>query len=440
MTVAEVKADAGSPEDRGITYDELITGHAPDPKIDAKERLLGTFAVAIAKGKSDKVFLGAILDALLEAGVDMPPPGTAGAAMESASEWGRLREEIRRYKLRTRAKQIGDEQLAIEAALEAGCVPTGWEVVPLDKVSPTPEVPTVACREDGQRLFYKGKVNTVFGDSEGGKSWLCLLAAAQELRSGRSVTYIDYEDSARGIKNRLIALGVPEDVVNEPVLFRYMNPWGPIGDLLESERQQEGFAQCTLVVVDAMTEALAAAGLSSVSDVDVAQWFNTFAKPIAALGPAVVVIDHMNLSDKGRVTGSQHKKSAVDGLSLRVKKGKSFAPGVAGHSDLYVAKDRPGAVRAVAEEDYAGRFVVPASIAGDDGMKRACITVPTPALTVEERAAATEYLLDLTVADLESEGRSITVRSVSEAFRAAGHSASDPVIRDYVRQHKEDGV
>ncbi|SRR5690349_12468506 len=42
---------------------------------------------------------------------------------------------------------------------------------------PEPPKPHVLTRQDGHRLFYKGRVNSLFGDSEVGKTWISLLPA-----------------------------------------------------------------------------------------------------------------------------------------------------------------------------------------------------------------------------------------------------------------------
>jgi archaellum biogenesis ATPase FlaH len=323
---------------------------------------------------------------------------------------------------------------------------TSWMHVDMSRLSGELAKPSVGRREDGAPLFYAGKVNTVFGDSEGGKSWICLLACAQELKAGRAVVYLDYEDDADSILSRLIILGVPRATLEDAERFLYFKLHDGMTDeafeqyatpYSSEAGSRAGFWTASLVVIDAMTEALAADGLSSNSDVDVAGWFSRFARRIAAEGPAVVLIDHMNLGDKTRVTGSQHKKSAVDGLSVRVKKGKAFAPGISGHSDLYVSKDRNGGVRAVSPDDYIGRFVVPEVIGADGGMRGAHIAPPAPPVTEEDKAAAVDFLLRESVKALTEAGTAVSVRSVTEQFRGAGYTASDATIREFVKAWKD---
>lgn len=309
----------------------------------------------------------------------------------------------------------------------------GFEVVDLSRIEASSEKPVVGRRVDGVALFYPGKVNVVFGDSEGGKTWLCLLATAQLLRAGRAVTYIDYEDSPRGIKSRLLALDVPASVLNDPELFLYMNPWGPIGDELKNQATRERLLGCDLVVVDAMTEALSAAGLNSNSDVDVAHWFNTFAKPIAALGPAVVIIDHTPKAadNKTQQTGSQHKKSAVDGCSVAVVNRKPFREGAEGYSALIVGKDRPGAVRSVSEDGKVFGLMRMDATTGPASLR---IELPSPSLSAEDREAALDYLVAGIIEQREKAEEKVTVREVIKAFRAAGHQAKTAALEASIRR------
>src|SRR3954454_5953496 len=66
--------------------------------------------------------------------------------------------------------------------------------------------PTVGHRDDGRGLFYRGKVSSVAGESEAGKSWLMLVTAVDEIRARHPVLYIDFEDDPSGIVERLKAL------------------------------------------------------------------------------------------------------------------------------------------------------------------------------------------------------------------------------------------
>src|SRR4051812_17924614 len=112
---------------------------------------------------------------------------------------------------------------------------------------------SVGRRDDGRGLFYPGKVNSVAGESESGKSWLLLATAAQEIRRGRSMLYIDCEDDASSVLGRVLALGVAAEQIKEQ--FLYVRPDEPVGDITALTRLV-GERACSLVVIDGVTEAM----------------------------------------------------------------------------------------------------------------------------------------------------------------------------------------
>lgn len=208
--------------------------------------------------------------------------------------------------------------------------------------SRTRPLPTVGRREhDGACLFYAGRLNVIFGEPESGKSWLMLAVLAERMLEGENVALIDYEDGPDGAVERLRVLGVPDDVVLS--LLRYVTP----------EVKADRFALaalvsgCSVVGIDATTEAMSIEEKSSNSDVDVAAFYATLPKAVARLGPAVLLIDHVTKAWEGQnqQTGSQHKRAGVDGTSVKVECADPFVPGGGGMSRIIVTKDRNGAVR-----------------------------------------------------------------------------------------------
>ncbi|MEU4890025.1 MULTISPECIES: hypothetical protein [Streptomyces] len=192
-------------------------------------------------------------------------------------------------------------------------------------------------------IFYRGKINGVHAESEAGKSWLSCLVAAQELRAGRHVVYIDFEDDAASIVRRLKLLGASrEDLVT---FFHYRNPAGPLTDADESEYQQLISVRGSLAIFDGMTEGMALEGLSGLAAEDVAAWHAKVTKDFAAANWAVVVLDHVPHDGK-RAIGSQHKKSALTGVSYFLEPVQPIGKGMVGKSRLKVEKDRPAWVRA----------------------------------------------------------------------------------------------
>ncbi len=216
--------------------------------------------------------------------------------------------------------------------------------------------PSILERTDGECLFYPGKVHCIFGVSESAKSWLALEACRQQLLAGEVVWYLDFEDDAHSVVgDRLVAtMDVPEDLVVGQLA--YFNPDGPVSDeVIDHLLCLEGDPP-SLVVIDGVTEALAASGLDSNSSEDVAT-FQRLASALAQAGAAVVLIDH--LPKDAPVTemnpiGSQHKRSGISVL-FRVLPVEGFGRGRAGKSVVRECKDRPGHVKRLSVEYTVGR-------------------------------------------------------------------------------------
>lgn len=210
--------------------------------------------------------------------------------------------------------------------------------------------PTILARSDGAHLFYPGKVHSVHGESESGKTWLALCAAAECLNAGKSVLFVDFEDDAVSVGKRLLLLGVPQAVVVDAALFGYVRPevepkdgdeLNAFGDLLSR--------QFTLAVIDGVTESMDLFGLSGKDNDDIATWHRKLPKAISrATGAAVVCVDHVTKDPgtRGRFAlGGQHKMAGLDGAAFIIEPDKPFARGLAGEASVRVGKDRPGCLR-----------------------------------------------------------------------------------------------
>jgi len=216
-------------------------------------------------------------------------------------------------------------------------------------------------------LLYSGKINGVHGDSEAGKSWFSQHIATQELRASRHVLYLDFEDDASGVYGRLLELGATEDQIR--TYFHYVNPQNKL-----TVFEQLGYAKLigmdkthSLAVVDGVTEAMSLESLTGRDENEVAKWHQLVTKPLAAKGWGVFMIDHMPHGES-RAIGSQHKRSAITGVSYSLDSIANFAPGASGRSRIHVVKDRPGWIRSAAAPgkgaggQWYGDFVLDATL------------------------------------------------------------------------------
>jgi hypothetical protein len=208
-----------------------------------------------------------------------------------------------------------------------------------------PITPTVLAVTGAMPLFYPERTNSLFGESGGGKTWVALAAAAETVRRGQRVLYADWEDNPAGIAERLVLLGLTDE---EIALVDYRNPTsGIVAGVTTLQAQIAQVATTyTLVIIDSTGEAMAAGGVDSNADADVAIWF-AFVKQLLRLpgGPVVIVLDHIP-KDKDAPSsyaiGSQRKRAAITGAAYRVDTIKEPAKGRDGKLKLTVAKDRPG--------------------------------------------------------------------------------------------------
>lgn len=273
-----------------------------------------------------------------------------------------------------------------------------WEAVDLEPYlsgQVTMPEPTVLRRTDGKGLFYPGRVNSLYGQSESAKSWISLYACAQEMSLGERVIYMDLEDDPSGTTDRLKRMGVAREDIEKQ--FRYVRPEDPIAGMQKnrwgSNATDEGTRNesvlkalleafdPTLLIVDGMTVLYGLHGLDS-NDAMSTDVITGWLKKLTRGGrTTVVVIDH---TGKGGGAGSSpigahHKVAMVQGTSIRADAIERPMPGALGQVNLVVHKDRPGAVRAYSSNGQ-GKEQTAAEVtmdSRDDGITRMVVKPPS---------------------------------------------------------------
>ena len=230
-----------------------------------------------------------------------------------------------------------------------------WDPVDVTAVlADDPSARIEACvlrRADGVGLLYAGHVNWFSGEPESLKSWLALVACVQELEAERHVVYIDLEDNARSVILKRLHHDLGVDAERLTRFFHYIRPDEPItkGDSRSRLLAAAASWAPSLVVIDGVTEALSLHGLSSNSDVDIAALAALLARPLAEVGAAVLLIDHVvkDPEQRGRwPTGSQQKLAGVGGAAYGIRSVQVARRGANdGLSRVVVTKDRQGGVR-----------------------------------------------------------------------------------------------
>lgn len=327
--------------------------------------------------------------------------------------------------------------------------PSSWAPVDLARVQSDPDSgPEFLARADGKRLLYMGKVHWFQGEPESCKTWAALLAAQHVIalydRRPAHIVWIDFEDDERTFLERLNAIGI--DSATAAKHFTYIRPDEPLADKDGSRGTQAGaeldrtFDEgADLVVIDGVTEAMMLEGLDLMGNRDIAAWMRLLPKWIAKeVGAAVVCLDHVvkNGEQRGRFAiGGQHKLAGVDGAAYSFKtiKPLSRATGtteVTGIVQVTIEKDRPGYVRAIADQGVvAGTLELTAY--PDGGLS---ISLELPGGTSAPDATMLMAILEFLDVYDGSSTRKITdeIEGKTDTIRAALKWMTDPE-RAYVR-------
>ena len=244
---------------------------------------------------------------------------------------------------------------------------SSWYPKPLDLTGETEEpAPKFLARNDGHRLFYRGKINALLGESESGKTWVALHAVAQSLHLQETVIYLDFEDSGKGILSRLRALGLEDRHFEN---FTYANPDQNLTlderiDLIDALME----IVPELIVVDGVNAAMTLLNLELTSNRDATFFSQQLLKPLALSGACVITIDHVTKSKESRgnyAIGAQAKRADINGAAIMCEVVLPFGRGMSGELTLKVTKDRPGHVRANSKEaKFAGTVQLKSSATG----------------------------------------------------------------------------
>lgn len=303
----------------------------------------------------------------------------------------------------------------------------------------TPPRTEIFKRTDDEALFYPGKVHSIYGESESGKSWIAQIAAAELLKMCQKVIYIDFESDALDIVNRLSILGVSHAEILQ--FFSYIRPdtsYNPSDP--NWQKILEGGTR--LVIIDGVTEALNLWGKETKDNDGITQWMRIFPRVIASRsGACVVTIDHVtkDRETRGRFAiGGQAKLATIDGAAYLVEPLEALAPGRIGSLTVRVTKDRPGFVRRIAglyrKSDRTQEVAV--VTIDSTGEKMQCVIAP-PILEDELEAQMTEKLDREIVSFIDSNPgatKSMATRGIKGAD-AAVLARLDILIRDGVLEN-----
>ncbi len=238
-------------------------------------------------------------------------------------------------------------------------------------LSPTPKLPALLKRSDGQTILYEGRLNTIYGEPAQGKTWIAIITVIEAIRSGARVVFWDFEDKPETLATRLDALGAadligsPELAYAVPGLADAQNSLPAIGSFCQ---WMEWGQRPGLVVIDSAESAGCPSDGSAVP-----QWYEKHVDPWIHGGAGVLLLDHVPKRREDRPRGgigSQHKLARVTGAALYVQ-GQAWTKTANGQITVKLHKDRQGDLPSV-----MGKAVATITGVHQDGAIRYTIEPP----------------------------------------------------------------
>jgi hypothetical protein len=192
------------------------------------------------------------------------------------------------------------------------------------------------------RIVRPGNKVVWFSPRGVGKSLAAKLLAVQIIEEGGSVIYVDLENGARRMAERLDAILTDRDpelrtAISERLDYR---PHARIIAPLDPDLWLPSFAGRDLAVIDSMARALGHLGLDENSNADVARFMVEAIDPIAAQGTAVLLLDNVGHDEANRTRGGSAKLDLTE-LAYKVT-ADSIAPDKHGTIRLERVRTRDG--------------------------------------------------------------------------------------------------
>lgn len=210
--------------------------------------------------------------------------------------------------------------------------------------SPEPDIMQI---QPGSFLFYSGELNLIFGDSESGKTWLCLAAVVDTLNNGGNAAVVDLDhNGSASTLNRLLDMGAEGNVLNDRLRFRLAEPFDDLD--LRAVVQDLAAWHPDVVTLDSLGEIMPLFKANSNNADDFTDVHRDVIKPLTKEGVGVLLVDHLAKNADSRSFGpggTSAKKRVVGGSSIRVTAEGPYTPGNGGSSKLELHKDRHGGLR-----------------------------------------------------------------------------------------------
>jgi len=192
-------------------------------------------------------------------------------------------------------------------------------------------------------LISRGSVVSIYSGAGTGKTWTALYALAQTVARGEKAVYVDKENGARIIRERLGLMGVNLEATKHLIRYIPFPTAGLDGPTVEAWAAMLDREKPALVIFDSWIGFLASCGLDENSSNDVATWADKYATPAAReRGVAVLILDHEPKAAGNKTArGSSRKLDYVD-AQFKQTVTAPFDRSTVGSVKLSKQKDREG--------------------------------------------------------------------------------------------------
>lgn len=188
-------------------------------------------------------------------------------------------------------------------------------------------------------LFYRAKLNYLFGKGGSGKTSLMMKVAAEFIMNREPVVWLIFEEiTPAELDEMLVQQGVPEILVGRYFhAIKVQKGWDPYDD---------GEENPALVILDSVNPCMKLLGLNPNEADSMVEVVETYFDPYRDENPDMtgIVIDHVGLSEKAkdRPAGHHSKLDRFQGAAYRLAAMRGGSEGDWGYSVLYLAKNNKG--------------------------------------------------------------------------------------------------
>lgn len=230
-----------------------------------------------------------------------------------------------------------------------------WDAVNYEDVldgSYVPIVPTMFTLAPGRTsLVYPGLIHSFFGEPGSAKSLLAQFECINQIRLGKDVLYVDFEDNKGTVISRFLEFGGNTEEFKN-LLRQHLTYVRPRSTYKEGNPKWEALLSrpFDLCILDGVTESMVLTNHELNDNTDVAKWWGIMPDAINhKTGAAVIMIDHVTKSREGNnrmALGGGHKLAAITGAAYVIEQdaNSSVGRGAKGVVVMRLSKDRPGYV------------------------------------------------------------------------------------------------